>query len=122
SLLLAAIAQVLTLIDPLIFGHIIDEYALNPHDRSENELVRGALLWLLVAAGVALGARIAKAFQDYVLALVVQRFGLQVFNDGLRQTLRLSYQEFEDHSSGATLGLLTKVRNDTQRFINIAVN
>jgi ATP-binding cassette subfamily B protein len=122
SLLLAAVAQVLTLVDPLILGHIIDEYALNPRSRPEGELVRGALGWLLVAAGIALAARLARAFQDYVLALVVQRFGLMVFNDGLRQTLRLSYQEFEDHSSGETIGLLQKVRNDTQRFINTAVN
>lgn len=122
SLFLAAVAQVLTLIDPLIFGHIIDEYALNPHDRPEGELVRGALVWLLIAAGVALAARLAKTFQDYVLALVVQRFGLRVFNDGLRHTLRLSYQEFEDHSSGETMALLQKVRVDTQRFISAAVN
>ncbi len=122
SLILAALAQVLTLIDPLIFGHIIDEYALNPHHRPEGELVRGALAWLLIAAGIALAARLARAFQDYVLALVVQRFGLQVFNDGLRHTLRLSYQEFEEHSSGETIGLLQKVRNDTQRFISTAVN
>ncbi|HLT91142.1 MAG TPA: ABC transporter ATP-binding protein [Woeseiaceae bacterium] len=122
SLLLAAVAQVLTLVDPLIFGHIIDEYALNPHDRPQSELVRGALGWLLVAAGVALAARLAKAFQDYVLALVVQRFGLRIFNDGLRQALRLTYEAFEDHSSGETIGLLQKVRNDTQRFINSAVN
>src|SRR5690606_7435510 len=122
SLLLAAVAQVLTLVDPLIFGHIIDEYALNPHDRPQSELVRGALGWLLVAAGVALAARLAKAFQDYVLALVVQRFGLRIFNDGLRQALRLTYEAFEDHSRGETIGLLQKVRNDTQRFINSAVN
>ena len=84
SLLLAAAAQVLTLIDPLIFGHIIDEYALNAGNRPEGELLRGALWWLLIAAGVALAARLARTFQDYVLALVVQRFGMQLFNDGLR--------------------------------------
>lgn len=122
SLLLAAVAQVLTLVDPLIFGHIIDEYALDTRNRPEGELVRGALGWLLIAAGVALGARLAKTFQDYVLALVVQKFGLQLFNDGLRQTLRLSYQEFEDHSSGETMALLHKVRADTQRFISAGVN
>jgi ATP-binding cassette subfamily B protein len=30
SLLLAAFSQVLTMVDPLIFGKIIDEYATNP--------------------------------------------------------------------------------------------
>ena len=122
SLLLAAVAQVLTLVDPLIFGLIIDRYALNPDDRPETELLRGALGWLLVAAGIALAARLARSFQDYVLAMVVQRFGMQIFNDGLRHTLRLSFQEFEDRSSGETMAMLQKVRTDTERFIFAFVN
>jgi len=122
SLLLAGLAQTLTLIDPLIFGRIIDQYALNPDNKPDTVLVRGALWWLLVAAAVALAARFAKTFQDYVLTLVVQKFGMQVFNDGLRQTLRLSFQEFEDRSSGETVGMLQKVRTDTERFINAFVN
>src|ERR1044072_7355616 len=122
SLLLAGLAQTLTLIDPLIFGKIIDQYALNPDNKSDTALVQGALWWLLVAATVALAARLAKSFQDYVLTLVVQKFGLQVFNDGLRQTLRLSFQEFEDRSSGETMAMLQKVRNDTERSISAFVD
>jgi ATP-binding cassette subfamily B protein len=122
SLLLAGLAQILTLVDPLIFGRIIDQYALNPDNKPDTVLVRGALWWLLVAAAVALAARFAKTFQDYVLTLVVQKFGMQVYNDGLRQTLRLSFQEFEDRSSGETVGMLQKVRTDTERFINAFVN
>ena len=60
--------------------------------------------------------------QEYVTRLVVQRFGTQIFNDGLRQTLRLRYQEFEDQSSGETLSLLLRVRRDTERFINAFIN
>jgi len=122
SLLLAGLAQVLTLVDPLIFGIIIDQYALNPGGKADAELVRGAVWWLLIAAAVALAARLARTFQDYVLTLVVQKFGMQVFNDGLRQTLRLSFQEFEDRSSGETVAMLQKVRTDTERFINAFVN
>jgi len=122
SLLLAGLAQILTLVDPLIFGRIIDQYALNPDNKPDTVLVRGALWWLLLAAAVALAARFAKTFQDYVLTLVVQKFGMQVFNDGLRQTLRLSFQEFEDRSSGEPVGMLQKVRTDTERFINAFVN
>jgi ATP-binding cassette subfamily B protein len=122
SLFLAGVAQILTLIDPLIFGRIIDQYALNPDHKPDSVLVRGALWWLLVATAVALAARLARTFQDYVLTLVVQKFGMQVFNDGLRQTLRLSFQEFEDRSSGETVAMLQKVRTDTERFINAIVN
>ncbi|NUM78932.1 ABC transporter ATP-binding protein, partial [candidate division KSB1 bacterium] len=53
---------------------------------------------------------------------VVQKFGMQIFNDGLRQTLRLSFQEFEDRSSGEAVAMLQKVRTDTERFINAFVN
>lgn len=122
SLLLAGLAQLLTLVDPLIFGKIIDEYALHPGDRKEAELVKGVLFWLAVAVGLALLARLAKTFQEYVMRLAVQRFGLQIFNDGLKQTLRLSFQEFENQRSGETLSMLQKVRTDTERFISAFIN
>ena len=121
TLLLAGVAQVLTLVDPLIFGRIVDRYALNPEGRPEAELVRGALFWLLVAALVALAARLASALQEYVMRLLVQSIGMEMFNDGLRRTLRLAFQEMEERSSGETMALLTKVRTDTERFVNASV-
>lgn len=122
SLLLATVAQLLTLIDPIIFGKIIDDYATNPGDREQSQLVRGVLSWLLIAVGVALAARLAKAFQEYTTRLAVARFGMQIFNDGLKQTLRLSFQEFEESRSGETLSILQKVKTDTERFINSFIN
>ena len=122
ALFLAGTAQVLSLYDPVIFGKIIDQYALNPGNKTENELVRSVLFWLSIAIGIALAARLAMTFKDYVMRMVVQKFGMQIFNDGLRQTLRLPYQEFEDTSSGEILSILQKVRNDTERFINSFIN
>jgi len=122
SLILAAVAQMLTLFDPVIFGKIIDDYALNPGGKSENELVNGVLFWLFIAICVAILARLAKSFQEYVLRLVVQKFGMQLFNDGLRQTLRLSYQEYEMQRSGETVSNLQKIRTDIERFLNAFVN
>ncbi|HKZ66253.1 MAG TPA: ABC transporter ATP-binding protein [Chitinophagaceae bacterium] len=122
SLSLAGIAQLLTLVDPLIFGKIIDEYATNPGTKTENELVRGVSFWLGIAVIIALLARLAKTFQDYVMRLVVQKLGMQIFNDGLKQTLRLSFEEFEGQRSGETLSVLQKVRTDTERFINSFIN
>lgn len=115
---LAAIAQVLELIDPIIFGKIIDNFAVNTEGRSQEELVRGALRLLALAVGIALLARLAKAFTDYVTRLVVQKFGLSVFDEGLKHTLRLPYQEFESTSSGHVLSVLQKVRRDNERFIS----
>lgn len=122
SLLLATVAQLLTLIDPIIFGKIIDDYATNPGGREQSQLVQGVLFWLMIAVLVALAARLAKAFQEYTTRLAVARFGMQIFNDGLKQTLRLSFQEFEESRSGETLSILQKVKTDTERFINSFIN
>jgi ATP-binding cassette subfamily B protein len=122
SLLLAASAQLLSLLDPIIFGLIIDKYATNKDQLPENELIRGILYWLLLALGIAILARLCKAAQDYVTRKAVARFGMHIFNDGLKQTLRLSFQEFEDSRSGTTLSVLQKVKTDTERFSNAFIN
>jgi len=122
ALFLAAIAQLLSLIDPIIFGKIIDKYATNPDNLTQQELINGVLYWLGVAIAVAIGARITKAFQEYFTRLAVQRFGMQIFNDGLKQTLRLSFQEYEEQRSGETLSVLQKVKTDTERFLNSFIN
>ena len=122
ALLLAGIAQVLSLYDPVIFGKIIDDFALNPNKLDEDKLVEGVLFWLMIAVGIALAARFVMAFKDYFIRLIVQKFGMQIFNDGLKQTLRLPYQDFEEKSSGEILSILQKVRNDTERFITNFIN
>ncbi len=119
---LAAVAQVLGLVDPIIFGRIIDQFAVNPGGRGEAELLRGALKWLALAVAVGTGARLFHALTDYVTRLIVQKFGLSVFDAGLRQTLRLPYHEFEEASSGHVLSMLTKVRHDNERFISSFVS
>jgi len=121
ALILSGIGQVLNLIDPIIFGKIIDDYALNPDNMPGNALVRGVVFWLGIAVAVALLARLARTMQDYIIRLTVQKFGMQIFNDGLKQTLRLPYDEFEEQPSGETLSILQKVRRDTQMFINSSI-
>jgi ATP-binding cassette, subfamily B, bacterial len=122
SLGLAAVSQLLNLIDPIIFGKIIDDYATKINTRPQSELMREVLFWLMIAVGIALLARIAKAFQEYTTRQTVAQFGMQIFNDGLRQTLRLSFQEFEESRSGETLSVLQKVKTDTERFVNSFIN
>ena len=122
ALLLAGAAQVLNLYDPIIFGQIIDRYAIDPVEGDREGMVNGVLRLLALAVAIALAAQIASAFKDYVIQLVVQKFGMQIFNDGLRQTLRLPFQEFEDQSSGEILSILQKVRQDTQKFISSFIN
>ncbi|MET1116048.1 MAG: ABC transporter ATP-binding protein [Comamonas sp.] len=122
ALLLAAISQVLALVDPIIFGKIIDGYAINPGNKTDEELISGVLRLLGLAVAVAIGSRLAKALQEYVTRLVVQKLGTQLFNDGLRQVMRLKYQEFAEMRTGETLSLLQKARADSERFINTFIN
>jgi len=121
ALLFAAVSQVLSMVDPIIFGRIIDQYGKRSPGIHENELIKGVVTWLTIAIIVALLARLAKAAQDYYTGYSVQKLGLQVFDDGLKQTLRLSFQEFEEQHSGETLSILQKVRTDIQRFMQSLV-
>ncbi len=122
ALVLAAAAQLLSLLDPVIFGKIIDQYATNKNKLPEHELIREVLSWLLLALGIAVVAKLCKAIQDYTTRKAVARFGMQIFNDGLKQTLRLAFQEFEESRSGTTLAVLQKVKTDAERFINAFIN
>jgi len=122
SMLLAAVAQGLNFLDPIIFGKIIDNFALAPGTKTEKELVDGIIWMLLLAVAVSIAARLAKSFQEYFLRLVVQKFGKDVFDEGLKQTLRLSYQEFEEQRSGETLSILQKTKRDTENFLSSFIN
>jgi ATP-binding cassette subfamily B protein len=122
ALALATVNQVFSLLDPLIFRHVIDEYALRYQQYTSGEFFRGVSLLLLAAVGVAFVSRVAKNFQDYVINLITQKLGARMYSDGLRHSLELPYQVFEDQRSGETLGKLQKVRSDVERFIAAAIN
>lgn len=122
SMALAAAAQLLSLVDPVIFGKIVDEYASNPHGLSPRALVSGVLYWLAIAVGVAIVSKLCSSLEDYLTSRTAARFGMQIFNDGLKQTLRLSFQEFEENRSGTTLSVLQKVKTDTDRFVGSFIN
>jgi ATP-binding cassette subfamily B protein len=122
ALLLAATNQIFSLLDPLIFRHVIDSYATKYHQYTQAQFIRGAGLLLLAAVGVAFVSRVAKNFQDYFVNVIVQRLGAKMYSDGIRHSLDLPYQVFEDQRSGETLGKLQKVRSDVERFITAAIN
>jgi len=122
ALLLAATNQIFSLLDPLIFRHVIDGYATRYHQYTQAQFIRGAGWLLLAAVGVAFVSRVAKNFQDYFTNVIVQRLGAKMYSDGIRHSLDLPYQVFEDQRSGETLGKLQKVRSDVERFITAGIN
>jgi len=122
TLLLATINQVFSLLDPLIFRHVIDDYATKYQEYSASEFLRGVLVLLGASVGVAFVSRVAKNFQDYFVNVISQRIGAQIYSDGLRHSLQLPYAVFEDQQSGETLGKLQKTRTDVERLLAAGVN
>ncbi|MGZ8539724.1 MAG: ABC transporter transmembrane domain-containing protein, partial [Chitinophagaceae bacterium] len=142
-LTLAAINIGFSLVDPIIFGKLVNlaSYHQTTQNFSWNEFLYTqktvtinlsgkpveqklyGIVWLLLASiTVAMISRIAKAFQDYFLNLITQKFGATIFTDGLQHAMKLPYHDFEDQRSGETLGILQKVRIDTEKFISTFIN
>jgi ATP-binding cassette subfamily B protein len=122
ALVLASVNQVFSLLDPLIFRYIIDDYATKFNQYTNAQFFVGVTRLLGMAVGVAFVSRVAKNFQDYFVNVVTQRLGAQLYSDGIRHSLSLPFQVFEDQRSGETLGKLQKVRSDTEKFIAAFVN
>ena len=151
-LLLAAINIGFSLIDPIILGKLVNlgtyhekvqpfgwnEFLFTKQTvidtsikaeasgvitKIEKPKVIYGVVWLLLASiSVAMISRIAKAFQDYFLSLITQKFGATIFTEGLQHAMKLPYQEFEDSRSGETLSVLQKVRIDTEKFVAAFIN
>lgn len=143
-LTLAAVNIGFSLVDPIIFGKLINLANLHQvkpapdqhynwkdylfintdyiNKNNDKDHLYG-VVWLLIASiTVAMVSRIAKNFQDYFLNVVIQKFGAKVFTDGLQHAMKLPYHQFEDQRSGETLSVLTKVRADVEKFMTNFIN
>lgn len=122
TFILATVNQTFSLLDPYIFGKVIDKFANHAKNYDEHGFVWGVGSLILMSVSVAMISRIAKAFQDYTTNVVIQKFGAAVYTDGLKHSMQLPYQAFEDQRSGETLNVLQKVRTDTEKFIMYFIN
>lgn len=122
ALFLAAISQVFSLLDPHITGKIVDNFIEKKDGLSRSEFTKGILTLVGLAIGAAMVSRIAKNLQDYFTSIVVQKLGAKMYADGIQHSLELPYQTFEDQRSGETLGILQKVRTDSEKFITSFIN
>jgi ATP-binding cassette subfamily B protein len=117
ALLLAAINKTFSLLDPQITGRIVDEIIMKKDSLTSDEFLNKALMLVGMSIGVTFISRVAKNFQDYYTNVIVQKLGAKIFADGLKHSLELPYQVFEDQRSGETLSILQKVRIDTEKLI-----
>jgi len=122
ALVLAAINIGFSLLDPYITGRIVDQFIEKKDVLNRSEFVWGVLGLVGLGVGAAMVSRLAKNFQDYFTSIVVQKVGARMYADGLKRSLELPYQVFEDQRSGETLGILQKVRLDTEKFITSFVS
>ena len=99
TLLMAAINIGFSLIDPILLGKLVN--LASDHKAGQGSYTADDFFWsyetvtrqgkpylqlgvfyiLLFSISVAMVSRIAKAFQDYSLNLVIQKFGARVFTD-----------------------------------------
>jgi ATP-binding cassette subfamily B protein len=117
ALLLAAINQVFSLLDPQIFRLIVDNYASKASTLNYTDFFHGIIILLLASMGVALVSRIAKNFQDYYVSIITQRVGASLYAESIQHSFSLPYSAFEDQRSGELLLKLQKARSDAQSLI-----
>lgn len=122
ALVLAAINQMFSMMDPLIVRYIIDDYATKFDKYTSEQFFKGVGLLLGLGIGAAFVSRVAKNFQDYYINMITQKLGARMYADGIKHSLELPYQVFEDKRSGETLGVLQKVRTDVEKLIALAIN
>lgn len=122
ALVLAAINQVFSLLDPQIFRYIIDDYASKIGDLTAKEFINGVIILLLASVGVNFVSRVAKNFQDYYVNVIVQRVGTNIYAHSVGHSFSLPYSTFVDQRSGEFLQKLQKARIDAQNLIQSSIN
>lgn len=124
ALLMAAINICFSLSDSVITGKLMQDCGVGISKYKGNEMgfIKAVSFWLGLSLGAAMVSRITKNFQDYFTNIVIQRTGAEMYTDGIKKSLDLPYEEFEDQRSGETLSKLTKVRSDSEKLITLSIS
>ncbi len=122
ALFLAAVNISFSLLDPIVFRHVIDDYVSKFDKLTREQFFSGVIGLLGLAIGVAFVSRVAKNFQDYFVNTITLRLGAQIYTEGLEHSLKLPYSVFEDQRSGETLDILRKARTDIERLLSSFIN
>ena len=121
---MAAINICFSLSDSVITGKLMQDCGVGISKYKGNEIgfIKSVAFWLGLSLGAAMISRITKNFQDYFTNIVIQRTGAEMYTDGIKKSLDLPYEEFEDQRSGETLSKLTKVRSDSEKLITLSIS
>lgn len=116
-LLLAAVNQIFSLMDPQVLRWLIDNYLMHPSDYSAGVYFKAILLGLGGLIAVAMVSRLAKNFQDYFTNVMTQQIGTDIYQKTIAHTFSLPYAVFEDQQSGQLLQKLIKAKESIQTYI-----
>lgn len=121
---MAAINICFSLSDSIITGKLMQDCGVGIAKYKGNEMgfIKAVGFWLLLSLGAAMISRLAKNFQDYFTNIVIQRTGAEMYTDGIKKSLDLPYEDFEDQRSGETLSKLQKVRTDSEKLITLSIS
>jgi len=122
ALISAVINQIFSLLNPQVFGRIIDNYASQVETFTRMDFVRGVTILLIIYIGIALISRIAKAFQDYFVNTIAEKVGMAFYADHVQKVLTLPFSLFESHQSGSILQKMQQARDAIKSLIKDAVN
>lgn len=124
ALLMAAVNICFSLSDSIITGKLMQHCGVEIGNFKGDKIVFIKVLsfWLGLSLGAAMISRITKNFQDYFTNIVIQRTGAQMYTDGIKKSLDLPFEDFEDQRSGETLSKLSKVRSDSEKLITFSIS
>ncbi|MEI7508571.1 MAG: ABC transporter ATP-binding protein [Flavobacterium sp.] len=124
ALIMSAINICFSLSDSVITGKLMQDCGVGmaKYKGKEFDFIKSVAFWLGLSLGAAMISRITKNFQDYFTNVVIQRTGAQMYTDGIKKSLDLPFEEFEDQRSGETLSKLQKVRLDSEKLITLSIS
>lgn len=124
ALIMAAINICFSLSDSVITGKLLQDCGVGLSKYKGNEMgyIKSVAFWLGLSLGAAMISRISKNFQDYFTNIVIQRTGAEMYTDGIKKSLDLPFEDFEDQRSGETLSKLQKVRTDSEKLITLSIS
>lgn len=124
ALIMSSINICFSLCDSIITGKLMQDCGVGilKYKGQELQFVKSLLYWLFLSLGAAMVSRLAKNFQDYFTNIVIQRTGAEMYTDGIKKSLDLPFEDFEDQRSGETLSKLQKVRTDSEKLITLSIS
>ena len=124
ALLMATINICFSLSDSIITGKLLQDCGVGIAKYKDNEagFLKSLFFWLALSLGAAMISRLTKNFQDYFTNSVIQRSGAAMYTDGIKKSLGLPFEDFEDQRSGETLSKLQKVRTDSEKLITLSIS